>query len=648
MVNIDKFRYDINGLRAYAVILVVLFHFQIFGFSAGFIGVDIFFVISGYLMTKIIIDQIMNKRFSIWRFYLARGVRILPALLLLTTVIALIGWFLLIPEDYKSYAKHAASSITFLSNLMYWQESSDYFSAAAHEKILLHTWSLSVEWQFYIILPILLLILGKIKRNKNILNLAILFGFIISLILSYKVSQNSQTTAFYMIPTRAWEMLAGGLVYAYFSKAVFNNSIKNLIEFIGFSLIFISLFIFKTTTIWPSINAILPVLGTMLILVANNNNSFLTKPKFFQLTGNASYSIYLWHWPIVFFMSYLGINHNQALVISGIILSIFLGWISYKFVEVPTRRYLSRISTLKSYMILTSITATLVSVFAVIFIKDGIPNRSSQDYSAKTKELVMPLPSNGWCFYSVDSISTLPIGKEGLECKIGAIDDFRHKALLFGDSYAAHNIPFWDKIGKSLHTRVHPITTNWCYPGLNDQFTGPKSSRAFEQCIFNRKYLSQNMHKYDYLIFVGSWKSVNKHHLDNFENLLAEATKLNIPIIIMASPYSFNTNIGNVYKRSTWLGQEFNLSKYVNDDYDLSRVKANQTIKEVSSKYPNTFFIEDIELYSNNHLTENGFPYSLDGGHISLLGSQSSANYFEKGLKISELRSKLNQITPQD
>lgn len=643
MVNTKQFRYDINGLRAYAVILVVLFHFQVFGFSAGFIGVDIFFVISGYLMTKIIIDQIMQEKFSIWKFYLARGIRILPALLLLTFMIALVGWFLLIPEEYKNYGKHAASSITFLSNFVYWRESSDYFSAAAHDKILLHTWSLSVEWQFYIILPIILLIIGKIKRNRNILNLAVLFGFIISLILSYKVSQFSPTTAFYMIPTRAWEMLAGGLVYAYFSKLVIANSFKNLVEFTGFGLILISLFIFKSTTLWPSFNAVLPVLGSMLILISNSNNSVLTKPKVFQLTGNSSYSIYLWHWPIVFFISYFGVKNNQFIIISGILISLFLGWISYKFVETPTRKYLTKISTLKSYIILIIITAVLAGTFTLIFFKNGIPERATQAYSEKIKEVVMPLPSNGWCFYSVDSISSLSIGKEGLNCKIGAMNDAKHTALLFGDSYAAHNLPFWDKIGKSLNTQVHPVTTNWCYPGLSDQFTGPKSSRAFDQCKFNRKYLSKNMAEYDYLIFAGSWKAVNdKNQLENFDDLLAEATKLNIPIIIMAAPYSFNINIGNAYKRAIWLNRKLNLSDYANDEYDSSRVKANEAVKAISNKYPNTLFIDEDALYSSSHLTEEGSPYSLDGGHMSLLGSKSSANHFKKSQKFLELKATID------
>lgn len=644
MLNTKQFRYDINGLRAYAVILVVFFHFQIFGFSAGFIGVDIFFVISGYLMTKIIIDQILQEKFSIWQFYLARGIRILPALLLLTFVIALVGWFLLIPEEYKNYSKHAASSIIFLSNLIYWRESSDYFSAAAHDKILLHTWSLSVEWQFYVIFPIILLIIGKIKTNRKILNLAILFGFIISLTLSYKISQVSHTTAFYMIHTRAWEMLAGGLVYAYFSKLIIAKSYKRLVEFTGFILITISLFIFKTTTLWPSFNAILPVLGSMLILISNSNNSVLTKPKIFQVIGNSSYSIYLWHWPIIFFISYIGIKDNQVITIIGIFISVFLGWISYKFVENPARNYLIKISTLKSYTILILFSFILAGIFTLIFFKNGVPERADQNYSEKVKEVVMPLPSNGWCFYSVDSISSLSIGKEGLNCRVGAVNNIKDTALLFGDSFAAHNLPFWDKIGKSLNTQVHAITTNWCYPSLSDQFTGPKSSRAFEQCKFNRKYLSENMTKYDYLIFAGSWKSINdKKQLENFDKLLAEATKLNIPIIVMAAPYSFNVNIGNMYKRAIWLNRELNLSAYASDEYDSSRLKANEAVKVISNKYPNILFIDEEALYSTSHLTEEGYPYSLDGGHMSLTGSKSSANYFEKSQKFLELKTIINQ-----
>ncbi|MCS3430531.1 acyltransferase family protein [Klebsiella sp. BIGb0407] len=643
MLNTNRFRYDINGLRAYAVLLVVLYHFQIVGFSAGFIGVDIFFVISGYLMTKIITDGIIKGKLSIWKFYLARGIRIIPALLLLTLTMALIGWFLIIPEEYTIYGKHAVSSITFLSNIFYWKESGGYFSPAAHDNILLHTWSLSVEWQFYIILPIVLLCISKIKKDRSILNLVILLGFIISLILSYKISQYKPTVAFYTIPTRAWEMLAGGLVYAYFSNIIISEIFKKLIEVTGFSLIIISLIIFDSTTVWPGINAALPVFGSMLILVSNRVNSIFTKPNVLQFIGSSSYSIYLWHWPIIFFILYFSMENNSFILGAGIASSIVIGWVSYRFVETPTRSYLTNISSRKSCAILMMTTISLTLVFTLIILTNGFPGRANQDYYIKSKDIAMPLPSNGWCFYSIDTIRSLTVGENGLNCYVGKSKDFKHKALLFGDSFAGHNIPFWDIIGKKLETQIHSVTTNWCYPALDDEFTGRKSSPAYEQCKFNRGYLSENMQKYDYLIFSGMWDSVNKkNQMNSFDFLLAEANKLNIPVIIMASPYSFSRNIGNLYKNSIWNSKTFNISNYINDDYDSSRKQSNSLVEIISKKYKNVIFLNENELYSNDHLTERGYPYSIDGDHLSILGSKSSAKYFEKTTKFKELQEKIN------
>lgn len=142
----NNFRYDINGLRAYAVMLVVLFHFNVTGFESGFVGVDIFFVISGFLMTKIILEKTSANQFSILNFLLARSIRILPALLLVTVAVSLLGWVILNPEDYKKYGFYALSSVAFLSNIYYWKKSGDYFSTDSHDIPLLHTWSLSVEW----------------------------------------------------------------------------------------------------------------------------------------------------------------------------------------------------------------------------------------------------------------------------------------------------------------------------------------------------------------------------------------------------------------------------------------------------------------------------------------------------------------------
>jgi len=172
-----NFRYDINGLRAYAVILVVLFHFGIIGFAAGFIGVDIFFVISGFLMTSIVIKSLDKGNFSLLKFYLARGIRIVPALFVVSTIVLILGWFLVLPTDYKALAKHTLSSINFFSNIVYWRESG-YFDTDSHNKALLHTWSLSVEWQFYLVFPIIVALLYKIKKSRNFLLTFFILGVV--------------------------------------------------------------------------------------------------------------------------------------------------------------------------------------------------------------------------------------------------------------------------------------------------------------------------------------------------------------------------------------------------------------------------------------------------------------------------------------
>lgn len=370
-----NFRYDINGLRTYAVILVVLFHFGITGFSAGFIGVDIFFVISGFLMTSIVIKSLEKGNFSLLNFYLARGIRIVPALFVVSTIVLILGWFFLLPTDYKALAKHTLSSINFFSNIVYWRESG-YFDTDSHNKALLHTWSLSVEWQFYLVFPIIVTLLYKIKKSRNFLFTFFILGTIISFILSIIITTKNPSAGFFLLPTRAWEMLAGGLIFFIPKEKV---PYKKPLEFIGFFLIAISCYIFSTDTLWPSYNATLPVLGAFLILLAHQQNSFFTKGSVFQWLGNNSYSIYLWHWPIVFFLNYFYKNDDYIFIISGIILSIVLGWLSYTYIENPTRKKLSNLSTIKAYFLWFS-SITILSLISIIIFKfDGFKNRISNE-----------------------------------------------------------------------------------------------------------------------------------------------------------------------------------------------------------------------------------------------------------------------------
>ncbi|MCG9512584.1 acyltransferase [Acinetobacter pittii] len=637
----NSFRYDINGLRAYAILLVVLYHFGIPGFSGGFIGVDIFFVISGFLMTKNILDKIEKNNFSLIKFYLARGIRIIPALLFLTFFISIIGWLLLIPEEYKTYAKHALSSINFISNIVYLRESGNYFATDTHNNILLHTWSLSVEWQFYIILPILLLIFSKIPNIKNKYGAIIILSTIISLIASYIISNKNQTFSFYMILTRAWEMLAGGIIYLYFSKINLSKFNKYSLEIIGFSLILISLILFKPTTLWPSINALIPIIGTMLIIISNNQNSLFTKNKFFQFLGNSSYSIYLWHWPIVFFVSYLSI-HNNLVTCIAIILSVLLGWLSYYFIETPTRKKLSKLSLTRSYLILIFMTVSLSLFYIYIYKKDGFPIRATEKYLEKTALISYPSPETGWCFYSVDNLDYLPVGKKGLQCHIGSNKKTAKSALLFGDSYAGHNIPFWDTVGKQVDLNINAISTNWCFPSLGTNFTGPKSSRAYEQCLINRKFLKENIEKYDVIILAGRWAAVyeDNKRTDELKDLIRTIKKSKIPLVIMDSPYYFGQNIGNSYKRSAWLKNKFVLP--VAEESDKKANTANHDLQNFSKKFDHTLYLLRDDLYRKDN-TDNNIPYSFDGGHISVYGSLASAKFFLHTPKFMDLKKMVHE-----
>ncbi|WOH38976.1 acyltransferase family protein [Thalassotalea fonticola] len=329
-----KFRNDINGLRAIAVMVVVLFHFKVIGFNGGFIGVDIFFVISGYLMTQIIFSKLSNNNFTLLNFYIDRGARIIPALAVLCLVLIALGWFYLIPSDYEKLGKHIIGAISFISNILFWREAG-YFDASSHEKWLLHTWSLSVEWQFYIIYPILISILwGRLSKSSVVK--VIVIAFLLSLFTSIFLTRTSPSTAFFLLPSRAWEMLLGAMVFL-FPLSLKSNQ-QRLLNLCGIILICLSVFYFSSTDLWPSYLAILPCLGTALV-ISSNYGSFFTNNKISEWLGNASYSIYLWHWPIVVGLNQFQLTDDWYWVFFGVVTSIALGGMSYAYIEKPIKTH---------------------------------------------------------------------------------------------------------------------------------------------------------------------------------------------------------------------------------------------------------------------------------------------------------------------
>lgn len=332
----DRFRYDINALRCVAVMSVVLFHFQVAGLGGGFQGVDIFFVISGYLMTEIVMTRLETERFSLLDFYAARTTRIIPALIGLCVILAGFGWLYLAESDFLQLLSHASSSLLFYSNQTYSQEAG-YFNAESHEKWLLHTWSLSAEWQFYLIYPLLVLALWKLLMTAPRVMLALLALTLASLAFSVQKSLTDAEQYFFLLPVRAWEMFAGGLIWG-LSRRLSGNAGRSL-AITGYALILLGLAAFDANDLWPGWRALLPVAGTCLVLLAARQDPWM-RNALIQWAGLRSYSIYLWHWPVVVFLAYEEQLGNPMAVTLGMALAFLLGELSYRLVENPSRDYL--------------------------------------------------------------------------------------------------------------------------------------------------------------------------------------------------------------------------------------------------------------------------------------------------------------------
>ncbi|MDF2641511.1 MAG: acyltransferase family protein, partial [Pseudomonas sp.] len=326
------FRKDINGLRAIAVVAVLLYHFQPAWLPGGFAGVDVFFVISGFLITGIIMRGLKAGTFSLSAFYKSRARRIIPALAMLCFVLLALGWFYMLPLDYSALGTHVASSLGFVSNFVYWGEAG-YFTANAHEKWLLHTWSLSVEWQFYLLFPITLLILIRFVSIASLrwwILGGCLAGFGFCVFASYQWPEPS----FYLLPTRAWELLLGGVACLF--PCHLRPQAQRLLELAGLALILAGFVLLSAQDVWPGYLVLLPVLGTFAVILAARQDSVLTSNPVSQWTGKLSYSLYLWHWPVVVLMNYAGWLGETGNILLGIAAAFVLAIASYRLVEKPT------------------------------------------------------------------------------------------------------------------------------------------------------------------------------------------------------------------------------------------------------------------------------------------------------------------------
>ncbi|MBX4139558.1 acyltransferase [Pseudomonas sp. S5F11] len=411
-----QFRNNINALRALAVIAVVMFHFKIESFRGGFTGVDVFFVISGFLMTGIIFSGLREGNFSLLSFYASRARRIIPALVVLCVALMVFGFVYLALDDYREMLRTVKSSLVFWSNFMF-AKGGSYFDAPLHENWLLHTWSLSVEWQFYLLYPVVVMGLYKYLGDTRT-RLALVIIGACSLAASVVVTSSHPVFAFYMLPTRAWEMIAGGLVFLF--PLALSRGAKIAFEVLGLALVMTGVYFFSEHDYWPGYLAALPVIGTALVIYANTNSLFSSN-RALQFTGKISYSVYLWHWPIVVFLYTCGLLDSTVHVALAILLSFALGALSFYAVEARTTKSAKANNTIFKYagsglavVAVAAITASVVKDHPQVrfaFVDQGQPAYSSKLYNQE-------------CF---------PNDFGASDCKLGSGNV---SVILFGDSHA--------------------------------------------------------------------------------------------------------------------------------------------------------------------------------------------------------------------
>jgi len=360
-----NYRPEIDGLRAIAVLSVIFYHAQLTLFDykifeGGFIGVDIFFVISGYLISLLILKELETTgKFSFSYFYERRARRILPALIVVIMVSLPLGWIYLLPEGFIEFIKSILYSLGFTSNFYFHFSGLQYGTEDGLLKPLLHTWSLSVEEQFYIFFPIILIVIYNFFR-KYLLTV-LLFGFILSLLIAEWSSKNYPSASFYLLHTRMWELIAGSLL-AYFEiygkRLTNNNRLNFILPFLGVLLIGYSIIFFNDKIFHPSFYTFLPVLGVCLIIWFSNKDEFITKilsTKIFVGIGLISYSMYLWHYPIFAFARIKSDIPSQYDKFEWIILTILLSIISYFFIEKFFRNKKTNFLKIFSIFLLTTI-----------------------------------------------------------------------------------------------------------------------------------------------------------------------------------------------------------------------------------------------------------------------------------------------------
>ncbi|MEY8252470.1 MAG: acyltransferase family protein, partial [Colwellia sp.] len=504
------YRADIDGLRAVAVLLVVIYHSGFSFIPGGYIGVDVFFVISGFLITGILSKEILSGSFTYSAFYKRRIRRLMPALFAVILVTSIVSVFILLPNDLLAYGRSVISVLLSLSNVYFWRENGGYFDGNVQEVPLLHTWSLSVEEQFYLLWPLMLMLVGKFLNTRRFI-LFLVAITVVGVFFSQWVSEITFGAAYYLLPTRAFELLIGSILALSWSRLpVAPKIINHALSLIGISLILVSAVYLNEGSIFPGYNAIYPTIGAALLIYSGGsygaimNRALAVQPIVW--IGVISYSLYLWHWPVAVFIRYTGVQVTETISLIIIFTSLVLAWVSYKYIELPFRKT-SLSSFKKTFKLLfLAPSAIAISMALVLIYTSGFPGRY-EPLLVDMEIAVTTKPANirAGCHSPSRNSDVTP----NENCQLGEIKFAKSRALLIGDSHGNHFSGFMDEIGKDAQLSVMDYTLDECLP-IFDLYWGHNfhySDICRSRNSITANYILKN--KFDFVILAGHWPTAN-------------------------------------------------------------------------------------------------------------------------------------------
>jgi peptidoglycan/LPS O-acetylase OafA/YrhL len=626
-----NYRAEVDGLRTFAVLPVILFHAGLSGFSGGFVGVDVFFVISGYLITSVLLRDLETDRFSILKFYERRARRILPALFFVVICSLPFAWIWMLPSELNDFGLSLVGVATFASNILFWQQSS-YFAASAELKPMLHTWSLAVEEQYYILFPVFLAALWRYRRNW------ILAGFIVvsiaSLMFAQWATEHAPTANYYLSPMRFWEILAGSIC-AYLLKNEMTPR-SELGAVIGAILVIVPMFFFTAATPTPSIWTIIPVLGASLIILFAQQGTIVASVlsiRIFVSIGLISYSAYLWHQPMIAFYRLRTVADPEGFALAILVVATFaFAYLSWRFIEKPFR--VAPVNRFSQKQILSLGTISLIVVAGLggaISLAGGAPWRltpSGQTF-AEMQDVQDSLRPNAGLHSDCD----LKYFATPSSCRTAPSPDI----VLWGDSYAMHLAPAL--VASETKVDFVQVTKSSCGPFIGSSINLGKT--RWRNCIeFNDKALAW-ITKTDTIKTVivssafmqllhptylrdGSVLAAEKVPEQLTANLIGLQTYLRSygkNLLIISPPPQNGRSLGKCYVRHRVVGLPPTDCDFEKEEMTDRNIRITKILKKVEKDVPVIWFDDFLCGATTCHTAIDQISIYRDSGHLSVAGS---------------------------